>query len=63
MIGWGNIVNVAWDEEAQSCLHVWGLADRTYCISGQMEHLQGHESYLNLFAGLAPWAGVSPFWA
>ena len=47
LFGWGSVVNLAWDEEAQNWLHVWGLVGRAYCISGQMEHLQGHERYLN----------------
>ena len=30
----------------QSWLGVWRLADWV-CVSGQMEHLRGHKSYLN----------------
>lgn len=31
---------------ARSCLDIWGLADWIYCVSGQVEHLQGHKWYL-----------------
>lgn len=30
---------------AQSRLDVWELADWIHCVSGQAEHLCGHESY------------------
>ena len=48
LIGWDHIVNLVWGKKAQGWLGVWGLADWIYCVSGQMEYLQGHENGLSL---------------
>ena len=33
-------------QRGQSWPGIWGLADWIYCVSGQAEHFQDHESYL-----------------
>ena len=47
LIGWSHIVNLTWDEEAQSGL-AFGHWLTRYAASGQEEPLQGHERYLSL---------------
>lgn len=44
LIGWSYIVNLAWDQKAESWFGIWRLADR---VCGQVEHLQGLKSYLS----------------
>lgn len=38
---------------AQSWLGIWGMADRIVGTSGQLEHVQRHESFLSF--GLLTW--------
>ena len=51
LLGWGHIVTLVGGEKAQSWLGLWGLADWTHCLSGQAEHLQGHECLLMWHSG------------
>ena len=46
LIGWSYIVNLVWGQKTESWFGIWRLADWIYCVSGQVEHLQGHKSYL-----------------
>lgn len=43
----GHRANFLWGEKAQSWLGIWGLADGTDCVSCQVDHSQGHQTYLN----------------
>lgn len=56
----GTTVQLVCGVKAQSWLGIWGLADCTYCVSSQEEHLQEHKSYLFRFASVAPWAEAGP---
>ena len=57
------MVNLVWDEKAWSWPGIWELADWIYCVSGQVEHLRGHELCEFWFANMAPGERVVPSWA
>lgn len=43
----GDTVDLVWNEKAQDWPGIWKLAYWIFCVSGQAEHLQGHDTYLN----------------
>lgn len=62
----GHIVNLFWigRPRAGSAFGDW-LTGYAVFLSGQVEHLQEHQSQISQFQffDVVPWAGASPFWA